>query len=130
LCAEHHYPFARSRPPPLDLAEQAGNGPRQYARLLESELIERGAHRVGLARARLAVRQHGRIVAVEDALDQPLHRLLEQRLLPHARVVHVVVGEGLVVLVAERDLGLVGRHVRADLAHLHLLASHQRSDSV
>jgi hypothetical protein len=73
------------------VAEDLLNGARDDAALVGR--VE-ALHRVRLARARLAVREDGRVVALERALDDGLGGGLVDLLLVAVLVVDVVEGEG------------------------------------
>ena len=85
-------------PPPVDAVEEVADGPRDDPHLLFRHAdVEPGAHRVRLSGPRLAVRQHGGVVALEAALDQMAHRRLVDAALRRVQVITIVESEGLVL---------------------------------
>lgn len=75
----------------------------------------------------LSVRQHRGIVALQGALDQPLHARIVHLRLVRVHIEDVIEGERLVD--AEHDLRLTRRHMCAHAAGVDQLAWNLRSDT-
>jgi hypothetical protein len=79
----------------LEVFEHGAHCARNHARGRAARVVgELALHRVGLARARLAVRKDGAVESLQHLLDYWVHRVQVHLLLARLRSKHIVEGEG------------------------------------